>query len=281
MANKSLSIDQISRMLFDLTQENAGNIDLIDFFRLLHHLGLKGMGIGGGDDVGKSGEVFAMEYVRRALEQRYPGAPLTIFDVGANIGGFLKTVTGVFDDCPRRIWSFEPSPRTFATLSAMVAERGLAGVDIHNIGFGREDGTLTLFSDRAGSALASVYQRRMDHFGRALTQEETVSLRHIDGFCAGQGIERIHYLKMDVEGHELDCLRGAQGMLAAGAIDFIQFEFGGANIDSRTFFQDFWYLLKDYKISRILKNGLYEIAKYTEFEEIFLVQNYLAERRSA
>lgn len=66
-------------------------------------------------------------------------------------------------------------------------------------------------------------------------------------------------------------------MICNNKIEVIQFEFGGCNIDSRTYFQDFYYLLKDnYKIYRILKNGLIEIKSYKEIYEIFITINYLA-----
>ena len=61
-------------------------------------------------------------------------------------------------------------------------------------------------------------------------------------------------------------------------IKFIQFEFGSCNIDSKTYFQDFWYLLKDnYNIYRIVKDGITPIIKYKETSEIFTTINYLAE----
>lgn len=70
-------------------------------------------------------------------------------------------------------------------------------------------------------------------------------------------------------------------MLNDGIIDFIQFEFGGCNIDSRTYFQNFYYLLNTkYQIYRILKNGLYSIKKYRETQEIFVTTNYLAQRKT-
>lgn len=69
-------------------------------------------------------------------------------------------------------------------------------------------------------------------------------------------------------------------MLASGAVDFIQFEFGGTNIDSRTYFQDFYYLLKDqYNIYRILKDGLFQITQYKEVYEVFITTNFLAQKR--
>ena len=60
-----------------------------------------------------------------------------------------------------------------------------------------------------------------------------------------------------------------------GCIGAIQIEFGGCNIDSRTYFRDFWNLLhEDYSAYRILKDGLWEITNYTERLECFCNTNY-------
>jgi len=85
---------------------------------------------------------------------------------------------------------------------------------------------------------------------------------------------------MDVEGNELKVLDGALNMLASKRIRFIQFEFGGCNIDSRTFFQDFYYLLnKDFQLYRIVQDGLFPINHYKECYELFMTTNFLAELR--
>ena len=81
---------------------------------------------------------------------------------------------------------------------------------------------------------------------------------------------------MDVEGHELDVLRcGEAAMLNASVI---QFEFGGCNIDTRTFFQDFWYFFKDrhFDIYRITPLGAEKIDKYNEYHEFYSTTNYIA-----
>lgn len=127
------------------------------------------------------------------------------------------------------------------------------------------------------SGLASVYKRKLDHLGYYLNKLEKVKMSTIDIYCKENNIDRIHFLKFDIEGHELNALNGANKMLKDKKIDIIQFEFGGCNIDSRTFFRDFFYLLKDnYTIYRILKDGLFEISKYKEQYEIFDTINYLA-----
>ena len=83
-----------------------------------------------------------------------------------------------------------------------------------------------------------------------------------------------------IEGHELKALKGAARMINEKKVDVIQFEFGGCNIDSRTYFQDFFYLLKDnFTIYRILRDGLLEMPTYQETHEIFITINYLAVKK--
>ncbi|MGX2983471.1 hypothetical protein [Helicobacter sp. 23-1045] len=70
-------------------------------------------------------------------------------------------------------------------------------------------------------------------------------------------------------------------MFAKNAIDIATFEFGWCNIDTRTFFQDFWYFFKEQKMQlyRILPNGaLYKIHTYKEIYEQFTTTNFVAVR---
>jgi hypothetical protein len=64
----------------------------------------------------------------------------------------------------------------------------------------------------------------------------------------------------------------------------LTFEFGGCNIDSRTYFQDFWYLLQDYGLRyfyRITPMGLLVyLPQYDEIDEQFRTTNYLVCRES-
>jgi hypothetical protein len=59
----------------------------------------------------------------------------------------------------------------------------------------------------------------------------------------------------------------------------VAFEFGGSNIDSRSFFQDFYYFFKAQKfnLSRITPSGyLYPIKSYSELLEQFRCTNFVA-----
>ena len=110
-------------------------------------------------------------------------------------------------------------------------------------------------------------------------ESENVEIKSLNNYCKNSNIDYINLLKMDVEGHELDVLQGGQELFAKNAIDIATFEFGGCNIDSRTFFQDFWYFFKGYdmEIYRILpREKLYKIKEYKETNEQFITTNYLA-----
>jgi hypothetical protein len=71
---------------------------------------------------------------------------------------------------------------------------------------------------------------------------------------------------------------GAADTINAGAIKVIQFGFGNCDINSRTFFRDFRNLLSpDYHLYRLLKDGIYPVANYSVYGEIFATINYYAE----
>jgi hypothetical protein len=88
---------------------------------------------------------------------------------------------------------------------------------------------------------------------------------------------------MDIEGHELFALRGAQKCLANHRIGGLLFEFGFGNINSRTFLKDFWDLLSpDFRIYRVTPSGIpLLINEYYEDLEYFRgATNYIAELKS-
>ncbi|MCX2717837.1 FkbM family methyltransferase [Helicobacter sp. MIT 21-1697] len=152
-------------------------------------------------------------------------------------------------------------------------------VFLNNCGLGANEQTMTLYSNAQGSGLASLTQRRLTHHNIDFNQSEQVHITTLDKYCVKAQIPHIHLLKIDVEGHELDVLNGALGMFKDDSIDMVTFEFGGCNIDTRTYFQDFWYFFQTYNMNiyRILPNqSLYHIASYNESREQFDTTNYVA-----
>ena len=240
-------------------------------WEVIYRLALLGMNIGSVLDVLTSGELWVIDFVRRYFPK---GEQPIVFDCGAHFGEYAIEVISRLGK-KVKLYAFEPSKKSFEILFENLSD--YENVHLYSFGLGDKEESVTLYSDVEGSPIASVYKRRLDHFGITMKHTEKVHLRRLDDFCSENAIQRIHLLKLDVEGNELNVLKGAQGMLSSNSIDFIQFEFGGSNIDSRTYFHDFFYMLKPYyTIYRILNNGLSPIKLYKETYEIFLTTNYLA-----
>ena len=236
------------------------------------------MGIGPGASPAASGERVLAQLLRRGGSA---DSPLCIFDVGANQGQFALMMIRELQGTPCVIHSFEPGRETFAILERNTA--ALSNVVRNNVGLGASGGEAELFYDFAGSGLASLSKRRMDHFDVSFERSERVRIDTLDAYRARLGVERIDLLKLDVEGHELQVLQGGSATFAEQRVDRVAFEFGGCNIDSRSFLQDFFYLFEQHgfdRIYRITPSGfLAHLPSYKEMYEQFRTTNFLAARK--
>ncbi len=244
------------------------------FFAFLHLLSLKGMNFGGGAMPAFSGEAFVIKYVLK----KQPDIQI-VFDVGANKGEYSELWLNERNGNKSfKILIFEPAK---ALAKDLMNKFKNFPVLVFNVAFGEKTGESVLFSDSPGSGLASLLNRDLGHLRASLHFTETVMVTTLDSFCEKNQIEKIDFLKLDVEGYEFSVLKGAAAMLKNKKIRFIQFEFGGTDIDARVFFKDFFRLLSpDYSLFLILKDGLSPISQYSETQEIFITSNYLAELKN-
>jgi len=80
------------------------------FFKKLHWISLRGMNYGGGHSPHDSGEIFFLNDVKNRIS-----GPITLFDVGANIGQYALLANKVFNShCI--IYSFEPTNFAYSAL---------------------------------------------------------------------------------------------------------------------------------------------------------------------
>ena len=196
-----------------------------------------------------------------------------IIDVGANIGSYseklIKTIKNL------EIVLFEPNTENYKILIDKFID--VKNVSIQKYGLSDKQGVTKLFSDFPGSGLASISKRNLDHFGIKFNYEEEIDLMKFDDYWSDELNERtIDLMKLDIEGHELNALRGAVNSMKKTKL--VQFEFGGCNVDSRTFFRDYWYFFinNGFSIHRITPSGTVECKTYKEDYEYFKTTNYLA-----
>jgi FkbM family methyltransferase len=132
-----------------------------------------------------------------------------VLDVGANIG---MTALALSQICPRgQIAAIEPIPRTFQYLRRNVAEADSDNIKIFNFALGSKK-RLALMqghpSNFACSFIADNYTiPGSDHFSYKVTVK-----RLDEAFCE-LSLDRLDFMKVDVEGFELEVFAGAKKTL--------------------------------------------------------------------
>jgi FkbM family methyltransferase len=202
---------------------------------------------------------------------------LILFDIGANVGQYGIEFKSKFPDS--KIYSFEPSKLAFEEL--VIASSRFQNWASYNFGFGSEEKHLELYAPLAGSASATLINQEKVYGRDSNYSFELVEIRVLDGFVKANPDKFPNILKIDIEGFELDCLKGSLNSLSE--INIIQFEFGEINIDSRTYFRDYWNFFSNlgFKLFRVTRTAPIEIKDYNESLETFAVTNYLAVRDSS
>jgi FkbM family methyltransferase len=129
-----------------------------------------------------------------------------VFDVGANEGQTIDWVTSALPTC--EIHAFEPSPSMFASLLSRYG--GKRGIHLHNVALGREPGTLPFY--------VTTHHSVNDSLLKPLWKEQAkivnVSVTTLDEICTRLCCAQIDFLKIDVQGFDLEVLRGAQNLLS-------------------------------------------------------------------
>ncbi|MDQ4049282.1 MAG: FkbM family methyltransferase, partial [Actinomycetota bacterium] len=207
------------------------------------------------------------------LAGEWSGRRPVVFDEGRFRGDWSAAV---LERAPHaRVFTFEPNTRSFEGIRARFGDR----VSAHHFAFGAEDGSASLSAPPGLPEMGSLHVRDLREVDLVVDEIEPVRVTSIDAFCAEHRVERIDLLKLDVEGHELLALQGAAGMLGRGAIDAVQFEFGGTNVDARVFLRDLVGALPGYRLFRIIRDGLDPLDRYDVRAEIFAFCNFLAVRK--
>lgn len=193
-----------------------------------------------------------------------------LLDIGANVGMWSKLALQVNPNA--KIFSFEPQRKSFAKL------KEITGISAYNVGCGSTHTKLTLY-DRADTPLqthSSFCKGVIDHLNKGMIQEKC-DIITMDWFIQEHKLPKIDLMKIDVEGFELEVLKGAINSLKKGLISAIQFEFNAMNVFQRVFFKDFYDLLSGFYLYRLLPKGKIPLRHYDPaLHELFTYQNILA-----
>jgi FkbM family methyltransferase len=134
----------------------------------------------------------------------------TIFDVGGNFGQTALRFASAFPAAT--IFSFEPVPTSFELL--IHSTRDNERIRAFNLAMGDAVGTATMYLTNSAGSNSIV---RVD----SATGTADVPIDTVDGFADRQTTGTIDLLKIDVEGYELQVLRGARQRMSQGRIRFV------------------------------------------------------------
>ena len=121
-----------------------------------------------------------------------------ILDIGANIGNHSLYWSTISKKNVSKIYAFEPVYDTFMILSRNIKINNLENkVIIHNVGL----------SDIESCAKISSYSRENIGSTRLVSDSGSIQLQKLDNIHIPE--EHIDFIKIDVEGMEINCIEGA------------------------------------------------------------------------
>lgn len=193
-----------------------------------------------------------------------------VFDVGANVGDWTKTVLGIIPNA--KVYCFEPGRSTFSKLEQNIDSKNVV---FNNFGLGSANEEKAFYIFDNDSTVNSLYLRdELVDKNKVVT--EKVAIKKLDDYCSDNKIQKIDFLKIDVEGNEMEVLKGAKRMLEENNIKIIQLEYGGTYIDAGILLKDVFDFFKDFSFSfyKILFNEIQPV-RYAKDLENFQYCNYL------
>jgi FkbM family methyltransferase len=148
-------------------------------------------------------------------------API-IVDVGANIG---QSCTEMLHVLPlASVHCIEPDPDSYSKLCSNVG--AFTGVKTWQLAMGSGEGLVALnrnVSPDTNSFLKPSAFIQQENWRKLMSPESEMDVRMttLESWAANHRLEKIHLLKTDCQGYDLNVLKGAEALLRCGKIDLL------------------------------------------------------------
>lgn len=150
----------------------------------------------------------------RSIEHRIlPGS--VAIDVGANIGIVSSWLSSRF----KQVLAFEPDEQNVELMRENLELNGANNVELIEKAVGNSDGEVVFYRRNSFGHHSTI----KNHL-TSVVDSVRVPLVKLDTLCGERGIDRVSFLKIDVEGTEIDVLRGFEAYIGESRIDFLLFE---------------------------------------------------------
>jgi len=214
-----------------------------------------------------SGELYFINtFLHTLIKTKNP----VFYDIGGNKGDYTLMLRKSFPTS--NITTFEPNPNTFKVLKNNTEGK----CNLINKGVGENSGELNLYFDVNNPT--SVQASSNPEILKQIAHSTDLSSVKIDVVTLDDSVKenQIDLLKIDVEGFELEVLRGAKNLLIENKIKIIQFEFNEVNIIQKRFLKDFYDILPHFNLYRLDEKRLIPLNEWQPKHEIFMFQNIIA-----
>ncbi len=162
--------------------------------------------------------------------KNYVSKSTNVFDIGANVGVWTVLMSKV--NPTTTVHSFEPSPETFSLLEANIQVNQCRNVKLNNLAVSDKEEVLEFQIPENASILGRVRPTHevLNDDGRfdnsKMIEVQCITLHE---YCKKNLIEKIDFLKIDIEGHELPALKSLEPMLRDHKVKAIHIETIEAN----------------------------------------------------
>jgi FkbM family methyltransferase len=134
------------------------------------------------------------------------------FDVGANIGVYSVILANVSGD-PRNVHAFEPVDHVRKKLTNNAKLNGLKGLNVNDFALGSAPGTLAMHQIKEGhfrgGTSTFTLNKNVAKIGEGQFDVRQVEIRTLDQYVSEHVLDRVDFVKIDVEGFEIEVLKGA------------------------------------------------------------------------
>ena len=139
-------------------------------------------------------------------------------DVGAHVGYFTLLASKLVG-AEGSVYAIEPAPATYAALQENLELNSVTNVIALNVAAGAEDGRATLydpFPGNTGEATMRYVPALWTAREQALASGVEVPVRRVASVVPDAQVTQVRLVKIDVEGYELEVLRGLESWFRAG-----------------------------------------------------------------
>lgn len=160
-----------------------------------------------------------------------------VLEVGANIGYYVLIESSILSD-NGFIYALEPEPDNIDLLKKNISLNNLRNVEVYDLALSNRKGTAKLYTGKA-SNLHSMYQGQSQE-KKSYVEVNTLTL---DGFLEDK--KPITFLRMDIEGHEVEVIDGMKKTLESPYLERMFIEIHPHVVPSNRM-QSFLRTLKNY-----------------------------------